>query len=108
MPTSADWLFTICMILILSSPYLYILYRILLKVKPERKDLHLKYDELIMAVENKYPNESRHETALRYIEERENCISRTANVIGIPGSDRAVCFPNPSGAEISPEDKGDV
>jgi len=31
-----------------------------------------KYDELIYAVETKYPNESRHETALRYIREREN------------------------------------
>jgi len=31
-----------------------------------------QYHELIMAVESKYPNESRHETALRYIREREN------------------------------------
>lgn len=30
------------------------------------------YDELIMAVESKFPDESRHETALRYIKEREN------------------------------------
>ena len=30
-----------------------------------------KYDELIMAVETKVPDESRHETALRYIRERE-------------------------------------
>lgn len=30
-----------------------------------------KYNELIMAVAKKYPNESRHETALRYIVERE-------------------------------------
>ena len=29
------------------------------------------YHELIMAVETKYPNESRHATALRYITERE-------------------------------------
>lgn len=31
-----------------------------------------KYNELILAVETKYPNESRHETALRYIREAEN------------------------------------
>lgn len=29
------------------------------------------YNELIMAVSRKFPNESRHETALRYIKERE-------------------------------------
>jgi hypothetical protein len=37
-----------------------------------------KYDELIMAVVNKYPNETRHETALRYIRERENPSSSMA------------------------------
>ncbi len=31
-----------------------------------------KYQELIMAVGNKYPRESRHDTALRYITEAEN------------------------------------
>ena len=31
-----------------------------------------KYNELIMYVATKYPNESRHETAIRYIVEREN------------------------------------
>lgn len=31
-----------------------------------------QYDELIMAVASKYPNETRHQTALRYIKEREN------------------------------------
>ena len=30
-----------------------------------------KYIQLILAVTSKYPNESRHETALRYINERE-------------------------------------
>ena len=30
-----------------------------------------KYNELIMAVETKYPEETRHETALRYIREAE-------------------------------------
>lgn len=39
---------------------------------PTFDQLHKKYYELIMAVEQKHPNESRHETALRYIREREN------------------------------------
>jgi hypothetical protein len=30
------------------------------------------YMDLIMSVANKYPNETRHETAKRYIQEREN------------------------------------
>ena len=36
-------------------------------VQEERK----KYEELIMAVGNKYPGETRHETALRYIKQAE-------------------------------------
>jgi S-adenosylmethionine/arginine decarboxylase-like enzyme len=35
------------------------------------KQLQKLYNELIMAIERKYPNESRHDTALRYIIERE-------------------------------------
>ena len=31
-----------------------------------------KYEELLMAVARKFPNESRHETALRYITEAES------------------------------------
>jgi hypothetical protein len=38
----------------------------------KHKALQEKYDELIMAVETKFPNESRHNTALRYIVQREN------------------------------------
>ncbi|MDA3835144.1 MAG: hypothetical protein PF495_17305 [Spirochaetales bacterium] len=34
-------------------------------------DYQEKYGELIMAVCNKYPNETRHETALRYIQQAE-------------------------------------
>ena len=37
-----------------------------------------KYWELIWAVETKYPDESRHETALRYIKEAENRGDETA------------------------------
>jgi len=31
------------------------------------------YNELLLAVGNKYPNETRHQTALRYIQQAENC-----------------------------------
>ena len=41
-----------------------------IKPKPN-KDLLVKYNELIMAVAQKFPGETRHETALRYILERE-------------------------------------
>jgi hypothetical protein len=34
-------------------------------------DLHKLYNALLMAVSRKFPNESRHDTALRYIRERE-------------------------------------
>ena len=34
------------------------------------KELRDKYEELIMAVSNKFPEETRHQTALRYIKER--------------------------------------
>ena len=35
------------------------------------REVEEKYYELIFAVGNKYPNESRHDTALRYIRETE-------------------------------------
>ena len=44
--------------------------------KRERKDD--PYDELILAVAKKHPGETRHETALRYIMERENQECRVA------------------------------
>ena len=37
------------------------------KLSMECEDIKTQYYELIMAVGNKYPNESRHQTALRYI-----------------------------------------
>lgn len=37
-----------------------------------------KYNELLFAVGNKYPNESRHETALRYIRQAESLPSGPA------------------------------
>ena len=36
------------------------------------KELRDKYEELIMAVSKKFPEETRHQTALRYIVEHEN------------------------------------
>ena len=48
-----------------------------LRVQIDRKnkrieELQEKYSELIMAVAQKFPDESRHETALRYIQQRES------------------------------------
>lgn len=56
-----------------------------------------KYDELLLAVERKYPNESKHKTVLRYIreaesdrincgaEKQETCISDSSDVrTGLP------------------------
>lgn len=36
------------------------------------EELEKKYSELLYAVENKYPNENRHETALRYIKQMQS------------------------------------
>ena len=36
------------------------------------------YNELLFAVGNKYPQESRHQTALRYIRQAETCDSQLA------------------------------
>ena len=41
------------------------------KYKKKYFNLRKKYNELIMAVSNKYPNESRHSTALKYIQETD-------------------------------------
>jgi len=40
-----------------------------------------KYEELLMAVARKFPNESRHETALRYITEAESRDYGTASEV---------------------------
>lgn len=42
-------------------------------------NLEGKYNEILLSVEKKHPNETRHETALRYIKERENSISTETN-----------------------------
>lgn len=43
------------------------------------EDISVKYNELIFAVGNKYPNETRHETALKYIRraEKSDGVART-------------------------------
>lgn len=43
-----------------------------------RKEQWEKYDELLYAVGQKFPGESRHETALRYIREREHSVDNSA------------------------------
>lgn len=43
-----------------------------LNMKKEVESIHEKHNEILMAVNNKYEGETRHETALRYIQEREN------------------------------------
>ena len=42
------------------------------QLERELAEAKRNYMELIMSVGNKYPNETRHETAKRYIQEREN------------------------------------
>ena len=42
------------------------------------KELAKPYSELINAVESKHPNETRHQTALRYIKERESVVKSAA------------------------------
>ena len=46
-----------------------------------------KYFELIMAVGNKHPGESRHQTALRYIKEAESRPGHLCGSLGIEVGD---------------------
>ena len=48
----------------------------------ELSRLRMLYDELLMAVGNKYPGETRHETALRYIRTAEIPVSGQAKDCG--------------------------
>lgn len=45
------------------------------------KELQDKYHQLIFEVQTKHPDESRHETALRYIRERENAPICTGSAV---------------------------
>ena len=59
------------------------------------------YHELLWEVESKHEGESRHETALRYIQERERSAIDSANTQSskqdapTPPHGRASCFPEP-------------
>jgi hypothetical protein len=48
------------------------LYTHLPAASPEPDAIAAKYNELLMAVAQKHPDETRHETALRYITQAEN------------------------------------
>lgn len=52
------------------------------KVLKRIKELESKYNELLYAVAQKFPNESRHETALRYINDRESLVASDEASIG--------------------------
>jgi len=49
------------------------------RIWEERADVAAKYQELLTAVGNKYQGESRHETALRYIQQAETHFDRLAS-----------------------------
>ena len=54
------------------------------------EEIRDKYFELIMQVESKYPNESRHETALRYIREAEKRYTERVQFKMCPTSLRSI------------------
>ena len=47
------------------------------KQQAEIDELKGKYYELLYAVANKFPDETRHQTALRYIQNAENTVDQT-------------------------------
>jgi len=47
-------------------------------VEQQHRELERNYNELIMAVARKWPGETRHQTALRYIKDSEGRISMDA------------------------------
>ena len=51
------------------------------------EELETKYQELIMEVVCKFPNETRHETAKRYIHEREKLVVDAQAMAAIKGDD---------------------
>lgn len=54
----------------------------LTKAEERIKTLQADYNELIMGVENKYPGETRHQTAYRFITERGSTVSGAAKADG--------------------------
>jgi len=53
------------------SIHYYVFHKTLPDNCPLKEGNEAKYNELLLAVGQKYPNESRHETALRYIRQAE-------------------------------------
>ena len=53
-------------------------------------EVSLKYNELLYAVARKFPGESRHETALRYIHEAERLALDDACSVATPGQNAEV------------------
>ena len=49
-------------------------------IQEEAEKSHRLHGELLSAVGKKFPNETRHETALRYIREAENSCSDPGNI----------------------------
>lgn len=54
----------------------------------EQTDIAALYDELLFAVGNKYPGETRHQTALRYIRRAEEPSNDTAQAAMPPPPER--------------------
>ena len=52
-------------------------YKEAIALKDRVKDIEAKYNELIMAVGKKWKDETRHQTALRYIRQAEECNTGT-------------------------------
>ncbi len=53
---------------------------------PQRQPLNDLYNELLFAVGNKYPNETRHQTALRYLKQAEATSAASTKAHGIGGA----------------------
>lgn len=71
------------------SPYPYTIGPGVLVTEAERDQLMQRlraYQELIYAVESKYPDETRHQTALRYIRQREARLDAPASASVTPSS----------------------
>lgn len=62
------WIIAFLTIFLTISMCYLALFQSKIDILTEIKD---RYDELIYAVERKFPDESRHQTALRYIKEAE-------------------------------------
>jgi len=73
---------------------------------------NVRYTELLYAVSDKFPHESRHETALRYLLERETCETDTAADVGENTGPNAHLFVANNecieAVQFIPDDKGGI